>query len=51
MTWYQQTIIRCVLFVARMVAEVAGEHQAAAELRALSNHIAVYREPKEKVAA
>jgi hypothetical protein len=47
MTWWQQTVAKCVLFVARLVALAEGQDEIAAELKAISNHITTYRKPVE----
>ena len=45
MSWWQQTIVRCVLFVAQIVARAEGQDEIVSELKALSNHITTYRRP------
>ena len=46
-TWWQQTIAKLVLFVARLIALAEGQDEIAAEIKALANHIAIYRKPVE----
>lgn len=41
MTWAEKTIVKILLLVAKLLADINGSPELAAELRHLSNHVSL----------